>query len=138
MHRVIAQKADQHGDRELATKASPVAEPKPDRVPVQPRIEPAVCLRNKGLLAVWPHKALRLESFWVLPIARAIVCMSKRDQGCAVELDGVLTDSRGVNEDDGSLLYDQLPLGRRDKWLPPASSRVRHWTIELGGAIQDA
>ena len=51
------------------------------------------------------------------------------------ELDGVLTESRRVNEEDSPLLYDQLLLGRQDGWLTP---RVRHWTIEHGGTIQDA
>lgn len=39
-------------------------------------------------------------------------------------------DSRRVNKDDSSFLYDQLLLGRQDRWLPPASSRVRHRTIQ--------
>ena len=51
-------------------------DPKSDRALVQPRIEIVICLRNKSFLAIWPHKAFRVESFRVLPIARAIVCMS--------------------------------------------------------------
>ena len=80
MHRVVAQKMHQQRDRfnfrDLANKASPMADPKSDGCSAQPRIETTACLRDEDFLARWPHKTSRVESFGVLPRARVIVCMS--------------------------------------------------------------
>ena len=79
MHRIVAQEVDQQRDgfnfRKFAAKASPVADPKSDGVVSKFGRETAACLRDEGLLAVWLHKAPRVETFGILPIARVIVYM---------------------------------------------------------------